>query len=278
MDGNISSFKELMEKINSFTTDEEIEEFVRKRIDYLEFNSQKRKISNFSKEKLGMATGSINDGYITMDSEIVSSLLVDPFYIDDINIYTNFIKYIKGKDLSNVLYIFYQLTDFTEGLFGFNKDQNLRETIYLKKQMSGEKVSIKDFYHNDSALCSERSAVVQNLAEFCGIKSYMMFGKLINEEGNKEEDHAYNIFEASDGTLILYDVTNPVNLNIDGEIRHAPAFSIIGKEDINNLEEIDFDLDFIARINRGELHEVEKTRKYVTSNYIKKQLDSTNTK
>lgn len=126
-------------------------------------------------------------------------------------------------------------------------------------------ISIADFYKNNSALCSERSAVVQNLAVFCGIKSYLVFGKL--SCGGKEEEHAFNIFQMKDGTLILYDATNPVTLS-NG---YVPAYSIIGKEDISNIECVSFDLEWLSDIYHQPIHPDEPLdRNYITCNFYLK--------
>ena len=261
MDGNINSFNELIEIINTLNTDDEIADFVKKRIEILENNSQKRIISNNNDGKL---IGTINEGYITSNSPIVSSLMVDPFYLNDNTIYVDFLKQLKGKQFANILSIFYELRDFTQIKFGFKGNQSNRESIYLQER--DDKISIADFYNNNSALCSERSAVVQNIAEFCCIKSFLVFGKM--EVEGKVEDHAYNIFKTRDETLILFDSTNPVALDYDGTARYAPAYSIIGKEDINNIEEINFDFNLITQMHKTPIYKDEKNRIYRTYNYV----------
>ena len=260
MDGNISSFKELIDTINKLTTDDEIVDFVRRRLEFLENSSQKRTIGRNNSGKL---IGTINDGYINSDSPIITSYMVDPFYLNDMTLYVEFLKQIKGKNFPNLLSIFYELRDFTEVAFGFKGNQSIRETIYLQER--NNEISIADFYKNDSALCSERSAAVQNIAEFCCIDSFLVFGKM--EIDGKIEEHAYNIFKAKDGTLILFDPTNPVTLAYGDKVGYAPAYSVIGKEDINDVEEINFDFEYISKIHNLPIHECEKNRKYRTCNY-----------
>ena len=79
--------------------------------------------------------------------------------------------------------------------------------------------------------------------------------------------HAYNIFKAKDGILILFDPTNPVALDYGGKVGYAPAFSIIGKANISDVEEIVFDFEYISKIHNLPIHESEKDRKYRTCNY-----------
>lgn len=264
----MSEFRKLLEELNSLNTEDEIKEFVRKRIDYLEKNSKVRKISNAQMIDDKVVYGNNYEGYINSDSPITTSFMVDPFYINDFNLYYDFVKQIKGKDLSNLLSIFYEFLSYTKELFNFKGEQKNRESVYLQER-DGE-ISIADFYHNKSALCSERSAAVHNLASFLNIKSYLIFGEL--DVDGKSESHAYNIFQAVDGTLILYDPTNPVIINRDGNISYAPAFSIIGKQNIEDIVEVDFDFNTLLTIHKANIDEDEKPRKYYTYKYqINKQ-------
>ena len=98
-------------------------------------------------------------------------------------------------------------------------------------------------------------------------KKLLVFGKLSSE--GKEEEHAFNIFQMSDGTKILYDATNPVSLN-NG---YVPAYSIIGKEDISNIESISFDFEGLSKIYKQPIHPDEPLdRNYTTCNfYLKEQ-------
>ncbi len=259
---NINSFREIIAYINSLENEEQIKGFVMSRLEWLENNSKPREIN---RNNNGRLIGTINEGYINSDSPIIASYLVDPFYMNDATLYIEFMKFIKGKNFDNFLQFFHELQNFTIEAFGYKGNQSIRESVYLKDR-GNELLSIGDFYKNNSALCSERSAAVQNLAEFCGIKSYLLFGELIVEDS--KEVHAYNIFKMKDGTLILYDATNPVTL-ING---YVPAFSIIGKEDISNIDSITFDFAKLSEIYGQPIHPDEPLdRNYITCNYYLKE-------
>ena len=258
---SLNSFRDIINYINSLENEEQIQEFVMSRLDKLENNSEKRTID---KNNNGRLIGTITEGYINSDSPIVSSYLVDPFYMNDATLYIEFIKFIKGKDLNNPIQFFHKLQSFTTEVFGFKGNQAARESIYLQER-DNTQISIADFYKNNSALCSERSAAVQNLAEFCGIKSFLVFGKLI--VGEKEEEHAFNIFQMSAGTLVLYDSTNPVSLSQG----YVPAYSVIGKQDISDIESILFDFQGLSDIYKQPIHPDEQLdRNYVTCNFYLK--------
>ena len=262
MSQSLNSFRDIIAYVNSLENEEQIKGFVMSRLGELEKNSEKRTID---KNNDGRLIGTISEGYINSDSPIISSYMVDPFYMNDATLYIEFIKSIKGKNLNNPLQFFHELQDFTIEAFGFKGNQAIRVNVYLQKR-DGSQISIADFYKNNSALCSERSAVVQNIAEFCGMKSYLVFGKLSSE--GKEEGHAFNIFQMKDGTLVLYDSANPVVLNSGG---YVPAYSIIGKEDISNIESISFDFEGLSKIYNQPIHPDEPLdRNYTTCNFYLK--------
>lgn len=264
----LNSFRDIIAHVNSLENEEQIKEFVMTRLEELENNSKKRTIDNNNNGRL---IGTISEGYINSDSPIVTSYMVDPFYMNDATLYIEFIKFIKGKNLNNPLQFFHELQDFMTEAFGFKGSQDIREKVYLQKREDPQ-ISIADFYKNNSALCSERSAAVQNLAEFCGIKSYLILGKLRSE--GKEASHAFNIFQMKDGTLVLYDSTNPVALNGG----YVPAYSIIGKENISNIETIPFDFEGLSNIYKQPIHPDEPLdRNYTTCNFYLKN-ESTKSK
>lgn len=249
-------FKGFIEQINFLKGDEEIKQFALSRFNELE---QASTVQDISIDDNGI--GNNFHGYINSDSPITSSFMVDPFYMNDLTLYIEFIKAMKDKNFANPLQLFHEVQSFIYAVFGFKGNQKIRESIYLQKR--SQKISIADFYKNDSALCSERSAAVQNILSFCGIDSYLIFGKLSIDK--KDSQHAYNILNMGEGTLILYDVTNPVYLYLkDDELRGAPAYSIIGKENIEALSEIQFDFDNIAKTYNARIHPNEAPRKYKT--------------
>lgn len=119
----------------------------------------------------------------------------------------------------------------------------MRENVYLQGR-GEERISIADFYKNDSRLCQERGAAVQNLASFCGRKSY----------------------------LVLYDATNPITLESD---KYALAYSVTSRENLSNIESIIFDFEGISKIYRTTIHSKRPlNRNYIICNFYLKQEDS----
>ena len=250
------NLKDTLSEISNLKTEEEIIDFVKNRINILENNSKIVDINNYENEN------KIYEGYINSNSQVNSSNLVKPFCINDLDLYINFIKDLKEKNITNVISLISLLQDYIIDTFGYKGDMNNRITTYLTYKEQGS-VPINRFYQNNSALCSERSASVQNLASLVGLKSYLLFGKLSSE--NETETHAYNIFQMKNNTLVLFDVTNPVILENGA---YVPAINDLGIIDINTLEQVEFDFNYLANLYNKPVHNNEPNRTYYTSNHL----------
>ncbi len=250
------NLKDTLNEISNLKTEEEIIDFVKNRINILENNSKIVDINNYENEN------KIYEGYINSNSQVNSSNLVKPFCINDLDLYINFIKVLKEKNITNVISLISLLQDYIIDTFGYKGDMNNRITTYLAYKEPGS-VPINRFYQNNSALCSERSASVQNLASLVGLKSYLLFGKLSSE--NETETHAYNIFQMKNNTLVLFDVTNPVILENGA---YVPAINDLGIIDINTLEQVEFDFNYLANLYNKPIHSNEPNRTYYTSNHL----------
>ena len=100
MNQNLNSFRDIIAYVNSLKNEEQIKEFVMSRLEELENNSKKRTID---KNNNGRLIGTISEGYINSDSPIVTSYMVDPFYMNDATLYIEFIKSIELDDLHKYL-------------------------------------------------------------------------------------------------------------------------------------------------------------------------------
>jgi len=259
------NLRNTLEAIKSLENEQEITDFVSKRLTYLETNSTKKEISILNNDRMN---GSITNGYINSESPITTSFLVDPFYLNDKTLYIEFIKSIYKNELKNPIQLIHELQDFTIEAFGFRGDQKTRESIYLNHQDSANKISIADFYKNNSAMCIERSASVQNLASFMGVDSYLIFGSINSTDDAKKSSHAYNIFKMKDGTLVLFDSTNTIALTSENKPVFVPAYHVFEKGiTIEDLEEINFDSEKLAKNYNLELHPDEPNRTYYTPAY-----------
>jgi len=212
----------------------------------------------------GKNTGQVVSNWINSESPIISSLLVDPFYLNDKSIYVEFIKYIKDftGQIENPLVLLHSLHFFSEKMFGIAGNQAKRESIYLDNQ--NEKIPIADFYGEDAALCSERSSSIHNLLIFCGVDAHLIVGELKIQSCVDNCLHAYNLIRTKkDKIMILFDATNPIiALKNEATVR-IPAFHILNnKAKLEELTEVNFDLQELTRIYDSNLHTDEQARTY----------------
>ena len=98
MSKDLNNFRDIVSYINTLDNEEQIKEFVIDRLTNLEKNSEKKTIDNNNN---GQLIGTITEGYINSNSAIITSYMVDPFYMNDSNLYIEFIKFIKGKNLKS---------------------------------------------------------------------------------------------------------------------------------------------------------------------------------
>ncbi len=251
------NLRDSLNEINNLNTDEDIINFVKNRLSILENNTPPTTINNYD------GTNTIYNGYINSNSSIITSNMVNPFCLNDIDLYINFIKVIKSKNINGIMSLISTLQNYIIETFDYKGDYQKRINIYLSNK-DEKNISIKNFYHNNSALCSERSATVQNLASLVGLNSYIIFGKLSAD--NETETHAYNIFKMKNNTLVLFDSTNPVTLE-NGS--YVPAINDLGIIDINNVKQIDFNFDYLSNLYQIPVHSEEVNRTYYTSNTLK---------
>ncbi len=123
------------------------------------------------------------------------------YYLDDESYVLDFFKFIKNLEIEEEYDIIVAVHDYLKKLFG--KQINARErsdinklfykTDYLFHRPVKEH-SIKDFYGNGSALCTEYAAIGENLLSVMGLEVLYMYDK----------EHAYNIFAYSDQDKGIY--------------------------------------------------------------------------
>jgi hypothetical protein len=120
--------------------------------------------------------------------------------------------------------------------FGISGNHERRRDLYDSLDID-DVASIKAFNKEKNvAACAERSAVVQNLYAFLGLKSYMIAGECDINEHSKGELHAFTLIKDEDGYAI-FDSTNPIiTKDNNGEtVGLAPAVYTISREQLNIL-------------------------------------------
>ena len=213
---------EVLDKIKECKSDEELKELIGHYIEErtkdakdinidinvigydIDINANKYQI-NESNKNIVSYYGFTNawSGYIPKDMKITygrSKSIYDNFslrnsgwyyYVDDDSYIYEFFQYIKDLDLEYDYDIFLEINNFIERKFGNRINPKVREEIHkLFTEKDGytyirpiKEHSIKDFYGNGSAMCSEKALVAENLLSILGFEVIYVH----------DEKHAYNL-------------------------------------------------------------------------------------
>jgi len=225
-------------------SDKKMEEFVKSRTETLTEKSKTTHLSAAGGEH------SFYDGFIRPDANIRSSFLVDPFRLDDNSIYPMLLETMKelkngsgkGKEIRRLTStaIMITLARYFGNAYTLQNTEARNREIYSEKTESDDKfISIKEFKDKGVAVCVEKATMAQNLLQFVGLDSFIIFSsKCRSAEEEKEDLHAYNII-SSDNGYSIFDPTNP-SLQIDElskfPVSYYPAMYRISKEQFNEIK------------------------------------------
>ena len=155
-------------------------------------------------------------GYVPLNTKIVYGIACGKgfnfdsncgyyYYVDDDSYVYDFIKYIKDWDIEDHYNLVHLINGFSRSLFEKNINRKNRFEMHklLLKEDKGEYVffepikehSIKDFYGNGSAQCTEYALVASNLLSVLGFITYYCM----------DYNHAYNIFFVEDKDKDFYE-------------------------------------------------------------------------
>lgn len=256
----------ILNEIANLKTPIDIVEYAANRVAYLEKVTPVCEISHIK------SGSQLYKGYINMGSGIYANIVfLPPFYIDDFNLYINFINYAKDNfgleafskfDFKSIIALVQMFIETT--FSSVDKSRTDRETIY---DNSDSHVSIKDFYGNGSAKCIERTATVQNILAFLGIDTYLAFNDLsINNNDNDNNDnnkegHVINIIRYNN-KLWAYDSKNLMTCERKGKIIALPALVELSEDDIMKVKEFIMKSSDSASLYNVEPHKEYRKRKY----------------
>ena len=222
----------VLDKIKSIDDDKKLKEYIRKRIYWL---TKKVKDYNMNFDTIGAFIG-INSyeagldyenkdksldawvNFIPKGQRIVYNVCHDEicrlynrggyYYLDDFTYLYDFVRYIKNKEINNignlVEYVYIFICDYFEKLINPVDRDRLFQLILENEKSYFKPIkehSIKDFYHNGAALCSEYSAVAQNILAFMNIDTLYLLNT----------NHVYNII-GFEGKNYLVDFSLPVSV------------------------------------------------------------------
>ncbi len=146
------------------------------------------------------------NGYVPLGTKIVYGRFYDEkfktsshkgcyYYLDDDSYILEFFYYLKDKDISSEYDLIIEVDNFIKKKFCKNinakERDELNKLIYKNNDLffrPCKEHSIKDFYNNGSAMCSEISIVAENLLSVLGLEVINM----------QDREHAFNIFVSHD--------------------------------------------------------------------------------
>lgn len=236
----IDDFVAVSNDIKSLS-DKELRDYIIKRLLWLEQNT--------SIQKLGITDDdnvvSVYKGYISSNSPIKSSKSAEAFYLDNINIYYDFIaQYRKHINEDDLLKMFQDLQNYFTDTFGLTGSQKKRNEVYCEhsielqsKTTDNELLSVHKLTEKGAAMCLERSAILQNILSILGLNSYFIYGKLekISIDEINSELHSYNIVKITEGDYLIYDISNPLSLEHNNEKYYFPAINVINNGQFTDL-------------------------------------------
>jgi hypothetical protein len=208
-------------------------------------------------ENLGIDTeNSVYEGYINSNSPIKASKNSESFYLDNINIYYDFIlKYKDHIKEETILKMFADIQEYFTDNFGLIGSQQSRDMVYASSLglENEDHLSVQSLVKKGGAMCLERSAILQNLLSLLGFKIYFIYGSLekIKDDEMSYELHAYNVIKITSKDYLIYDITNPISLELNTGKCYFPAINVISLEKFNNLMSGDnyvFDNDQIENL------------------------------
>ena len=214
-------------------SEEELEEFVNDRIDYLEEEAKENsdedvdtigylleknktnKIIYDIDEDFNCEIRCLYNGYIRKGLRMVYGATYNEYgkfssagcyyYIDSDDYLLEFCKYIKDIELIDEYDLFNEIKVFLDYYFGKGRKgldrEEMFKLIYKDNDSFYEPITehgISWFKDRGNALCSEYSILAQNILTFFGINTSLVMGR-VEQDDKEPESHAYNLISYHTG-------------------------------------------------------------------------------
>jgi len=238
---------EVLGKINNLLKEHDEEswqrgkaELISERLNELLEESQPARISLMDK--------AVHQGFIHPDSNVYRSLMVDPFRVDDPEIYSQLLDNMrkmqhsswKERSTRELVPTAVELT--VGGYFGNyvgGVEQRNRQFYTNKLDDEVDYISLSEFKGQRIGVCVEKATVTQNLLSFLGYQSELVAstGNQFGETPQVNQDaHMYNVVSSERGHFI-FDSTNPVEvINQDNKLVNvSPATYPISEQEYSDL-------------------------------------------
>jgi len=155
------------------------------------------------------------------------------YYIDDDSYILNFIKRIRKYEIYDDRDIFDEILFFLDDLFGKykidNKDREEKSRLILKNEKKYYKLNkehkLSNLYNDGSAVCTEYSLLAHNILKFLGYDSIFVVGL------NEQMSHAFNFVGFNNNFTrerenLLIDFSMPITL-VDTRFKIEGRFPFI---------------------------------------------------
>ena len=235
---------DLLEKIIESNSDD-IDKTVEEEINKANENSEKIETLGF----IGLKTiSSAYKGFIPLDARIkYSNLGIETYGMQTTDFIYEFAYYIKENSVKTKGQLIYNIEGFINKYFGMpgkvSREQVFNEEAYKNTETDDEffealdNNKIGDLKGKGAALCTEKSAVAQQLLSLFGTESYYCIGCL--KKDNNEEPHAFNVVKRKNDYAVL-DYSMPVgSFSKEGKVQgYYPFVGLLTNEEfldfINN--------------------------------------------
>ncbi|MGD8744353.1 MAG: hypothetical protein PVJ52_02060 [Candidatus Woesebacteria bacterium] len=230
---------EIIEIVDDNKYQKERDQFIEQRLTELQGVVQPKEFTLFSPPYRG---------FVHPDSVIKPAAFWDGFKVDDKSIYSDFVDNIrtfknhdqwKTKTISEIKphAILKTIGEYFGNYANYIGLEDRHMEFYTDHTSgSSESVSLSEHKGRGVAMCTEKSAVAQNLISFLGDSSELCISKGCEINVGKEEKHVFNIISSENGYFI-FETSNPVYRKDeeDNIINYLPAIYKITDEQYSNL-------------------------------------------
>jgi hypothetical protein len=237
----LSKIDNLLKIENPEQREQESSKFIDERLESLTRNSSPKEISLFSPAY---------KGFIHPESTIVRSFLVDPFCVDDKEIYVSLLDSFaefkrlpnwQEKSLREIVSsaVIRAIGNYFGNYWDTNTSDSENKSFYMNHIASDStKISLNEFKGKRFAVCAEKAAVAQNLLSFLGYDVELIAStKCKFSSSDQDRDgHMYNLV-SNESSHLIFDPANPSMVeDKDGNaVSFIAAGNKISEEDYQKL-------------------------------------------
>lgn len=203
-------------------------------------DERKQKSSDFVAERLKALTETSTrkeisllspayKGFVHPESGIRRNFLVDPFHIDDDELYSVLLDTLgefressnwQGKSLREIVpfAVVRAIGKYYGNYWAYNSTEAENQEFYMERSTAtSEDISLKELKGKGFAVCAEKASAAQNLLSFLGYDVELIASSNCRLESPGQDDrggHMFNVISSESGHYI-FDPTNPSLLEDD---------------------------------------------------------------